>query len=96
MSENRTTWNSNIGFILAAAGSAIGLGNIWKFPYIVGQHGGAAFVILYIVMVVVMGFPFLLAETALGRHARTNMVDAYKVVSPKWAGIGVINFAASV
>lgn len=92
---NRGSWNSNIGFVLAAAGSAIGLGNLWKFPYIVGRHGGAAFVVVYLIMIVVLGFPFILAETALGRHARTNMVDAYTTVRRGWGFVGVFNFLAS-
>lgn len=93
--QNRPTWNSSIGFVLAAAGSAIGLGNIWKFPYVVGKYGGAAFVVVYLIMIVVLGFPFVLAELALGRHAQTNMVDAYKTIDRRWGFVGVFNFLAS-
>ena len=86
---------SKIGFIFAAAGSAIGLGNIWRFPYVVGENGGAAFVLMYIIFVVIIGLPYMFAELALGRRAQKNPVGAIETIKPgsswKWVGLlGVI------
>ncbi|MAD78438.1 MAG: sodium-dependent transporter, partial [Planctomycetaceae bacterium] len=66
MSE-RAHWGSRTGFILAAAGSAVGLGNIWKFPYITGENGGGLFVLVYLVCIAAVGIPILLAEVILGK-----------------------------
>lgn len=74
----REQWGSKLGFILAAAGSAVGLGNIWRFPYVTGQNGGAAFVILYIALVFIIGFSVMLAEIAIGRNAQLNAVGSFK------------------
>jgi len=68
-------WSSHFAFILAATGSAVGLGNIWKFPYITGENGGGAFVLVYILCVAVIGVPIMIAETMLGRRGRKNPVD---------------------
>ena len=76
MDVKRGQWSSKIGFIFAAAGSAIGLGNIWRFPYVVGENGGAAFVLLYIIFVVIIGLPYMFAELALGRLSQKNPVGA--------------------
>ena len=70
----REQWGSKIGFILAAAGSAVGLGNIWRFPYVTGQNGGAAFVLVYLALVFVIGFSVMLAEMAIGRKAQLNEI----------------------
>jgi len=78
----REHWGSGLGFILAAAGSAIGLGNIWKFPYITGQNGGGAFVLVYLLCIVVIGLPVMLCEITLGRHTERNPVGAFKQLSP--------------
>ena len=95
MSEQRAQWGSKIGFILAAAGSAVGLGNIWKFPYITGQNGGGAFVLVYLLCIVAVGLPIMLAETLLGRMGQTSQVGTYaKLSSPRsgwvltgWLGV---------
>ena len=73
----REQWGSRWGFIFAVAGSAVGLGNIWKFPYICGMNGGGAFVLLYLVCVVLVGFPLLLAELAIGRATQGSTVGAF-------------------
>ena len=73
----REQWGSRWGFIFAVAGSAVGLGNIWKFPYICGMNGGGAFVLLYLLCVLVVGFPLLLAELTLGRAAQSSSVGAF-------------------
>ncbi len=83
-------FGSRIGFILAAAGSAIGLGNIWRFPYTAGESGGAAFVAVYLAFVIVIGVPVLLAELSLGRRTGSNAVGAFKAIVPKsmWSWVG--------
>ncbi len=88
--NQRGQWASNIGFILAAAGSAVGLGNIWKFPYLAGANGGGAFVVLYLLMVVVLGFVIMLGEMAIGRKTQLSAVGAYKKLDKKWAFAGII------
>ena len=65
-SDDRGQWGSKLGFIMAAAGSAVGLGNIWRFPYVTGENGGAAFVLVYLVCVFLIGVPLLYVELALG------------------------------
>ncbi len=71
------------GFVLAAAGSAIGLGNVWRFPYLVGQHGGFAFIFIYILMVAFICMPLMIAEISVGRLSRSNMIDAYKSINQR-------------
>ena len=83
METNRGEWSSKFGFILAAAGSAIGLGNIWRFPYVVGQNGGAAFVLLYLFFVIIIGLPYMFAEMALGRSTQRNPVGAIEALKPR-------------
>lgn len=82
MANAREHWSGGLGFILAAAGSAIGLGNIWKFPYITGENGGGAFVLIYLLCIAVIGLPVMLCEMALGRHTQRNPVGAFKMLNP--------------
>ncbi len=81
-------WSSRFGFIMAAAGSAIGLGNLWKFPYIAGTNGGAVFLILYIAFLILLGIPILLSELAIGRFAGRNAIDSCRKIHPKWGFAG--------
>lgn len=81
-------FGSSIGFILAAAGSAVGVGNLWGFPYRAGMSGGAAFVLVYIIMIIVLGSIVMMCELYIGRRAGTNVVDAYGSISPKLKWIG--------
>lgn len=76
----RENWGSRLGFILAAAGSSIGLGNIWKFPYLAGANGGGAFVLLYLICIVVLGLPILVTEIVIGRHTKKDPVGAMKII----------------
>ena len=88
--NRRGFWSSRLGFILAASGSAVGLGNVWKFPYIVGENGGGAFVLIYLVCIFVIGTPIMLAEFTLGRKTHLNPVGAFDQLRPNspWTGIG--------
>ncbi|MEM8962661.1 MAG: sodium-dependent transporter [Acidobacteriota bacterium] len=79
--QERGLWSSKLGFVLAAAGSAVGLGNIWKFPSEVADNGGAAFLVVYILCCFIVGFPVMVAELAIGRKTRRNPVGAFKVLS---------------
>ncbi|MGL1891814.1 MAG: sodium-dependent transporter [Spirochaetaceae bacterium] len=81
MLEKRDAFSSKFGIIAAAAGSAIGLGNIWKFPYITGQNGGGAFLIVYLICIVLIGLPILISEMLIGRRSETNAVDGFTKLS---------------
>ncbi|MCR5452016.1 MAG: sodium-dependent transporter [Lachnospiraceae bacterium] len=80
---NRENFGSRIGFILVSAGCAIGIGNVWKFPYITGQYGGGIFVLFYLLFLVIMGVPILTMELAVGRASKKSAVAAYKALEPK-------------
>lgn len=86
----RENWGSRFGFIMAAVGSAVGLGNIWRFPYLTGENGGGAFLLIYLVFIVLIGFSIMLAEHTLGRKTQLAAVGAYKSVNPRFSFIGVI------
>lgn len=94
-------WKSRVSFIFAASAGAIGLGNIWRFPYMVGQNGGAMFVLIYLVCVIVLGIPLLIGEVLIGRIGRKNPVGAIVDIakktnnSRKWAWLGGINILAA-
>lgn len=90
--ESREQWGTRLGFMLAAAGSAIGLGNIWRFPFVVGESGGAAFVLLYLGFVLFIGLPLLIGEISIGRRGRANAMDSYRAIQPttKWHWNGFI------
>jgi NSS family neurotransmitter:Na+ symporter len=91
-SDNRGQWGSKFGFIMAAAGSAVGLGNIWRFPYVTGQNGGGAFVFVYVLCVLLIGLPLIYNEVALGRFTRKNTIGAFKDTgaNPFWMVMGAI------
>ena len=81
--KERETFASRLGFVLISAGCAIGLGNVWRFPYIVGQYGGAAFVLLYLVFLVLMGLPIMAMEFSVGRASRRSVAVSFHVLEPK-------------
>ncbi len=90
MAQARGEFSSRLGFIMAAAGSAVGLGNIWGFPTQAASNGGAAFLLIYLVLAFTLAYPALMAELIIGRHAHANAVNALRQISPNraWAGIG--------
>ncbi|WP_251359861.1 sodium-dependent transporter [Kangiella sp. TOML190] len=97
MATSRGQFNTRIGFILAAAGSAVGLGNIWKFPFEVGQGGGAAFVVLYLTFCFMLCFPVMVSEIAIGRKTQLNPVGAFKKLGHgNWSIIGLLGIIAGV
>ncbi len=96
-SSKREQWNSRLGFILAAAGSAVGLGNLWGFAYRASQGGGAAFLILYILIVLVVCLPVFIAELALGRNSsKSALLAPVELAGNKWFPLGILFFVASL
>ncbi len=95
---DRGKWGSRIGFILAAAGSAIGIGNIWRFPYMTGRYGGASFLIVYLAAVILLGLPVMMAEISMGRFTGKNPVGAFKKFKPQgpWKLVGYLGVLAGV
>lgn len=91
--QKRSSFSSRIGFILAAAGSAIGLGNIWRFPYLAAQYGGGSFLIIYLIAAVTFGFSLMVAEIGLGRKTRQSAIRAYSSLSKNFAFEGVLTAA---
>lgn len=87
-------WASRIGFLLAAAGSAIGLGNLWKFPYLMGQNGGFTFLVMYLIFIVVLGLPVMMLEMGLGRFSGKDPVQTYALVHPKAKIVGILGVLA--
>lgn len=88
MEPVRDQWVTRAGFLMATVGSAVGLGNLWRFPYIAGKYGGGAFLLLYLLIVIVMGCTVALAELTLGRHTQLNPMGAYRTIKKKWAWVG--------
>src|SRR5574344_3130941 len=90
-SSSRVGFSSKLGGLLAAAGSAVGLGNIWRFPTQCGENGGSAFLLVYLAIILIFGIPLLIAEFTIGRHARANVGDAYSVLAPQsnWKLVGI-------
>ncbi len=93
----RDTFGSKFGVIAAAAGSAVGLGNIWKFPYIAGVYGGAAFLFVYLGFILAIGLPVMLSEFIIGRSSKRNAFGAFKVLAPgtPWRNIGILGVSAA-
>ena len=79
--QERASFGSKLGVILATAGSAVGLGNVWRFPYMAGEYGGAAFIIIYVGCVLLFGIPCMVSEFIIGRHAASNTARAYHSLS---------------
>ena len=89
--KQRSHWGSRVGFILAAAGAAVGLGNIWKFPYVTGENGGGIFVLVYLACVFLVGLPIMIAEILIGRTTQSSPVGAFKSLAgtrSPWVGMG--------
>ena len=88
MEKNRSSFSGRIGFVLAAAGSAVGLGNIWRFPYLAAKYGGGIFLLIYVILAVTFGFSLMIAEIALGRKTGLSAVGAYRALNKKYSFIG--------
>lgn len=93
--KKRDNWGSRLGFIMAAAGSAVGLGNIWRFPYMTGENGGSAFIIIYLGFVFIIGLSIMMAEFTVGRRSQLAAVGAFKKYSTRWTFVGVIGVVSA-
>ena len=89
--QERSKFSGSIGFILAAAGSAIGLGNMWRFPYLAAKDGGGLFLVIYLILLVTFGFTLLMSEIAIGRKTRQSSLTAYSTLAKGWGGLGIIS-----
>ncbi len=92
---SRDQFASKLGFIFAEAGSAVGLGNVWRFPYLAGKNGGGAFVLFYLLCVIVIGFGLMLAEFVIGRHTQLSSVDAFKKLDKRFTFVGAMGVLAA-
>ena len=95
--QSREQWGSRLGFILAASGSAVGLGNIWKYPHMAGENGGGAFTIVYLICILIVGLPIVIAEFVLGRKTQLSPVGAFEKIAPKsnWKWVGMLGVASA-
>ena len=92
--KERETFSSRLGFILISAGCAIGLGNVWRFPYVVGQYGGAVFVLIYLFFLIVLGLPIMTMEFSVGRASGKSITEAFKKLEPKGSKWHVFGYFA--
>ena len=90
--EKKSNFSSSIGFVLSAAGSAVGVGNIWRFPYLAAKDGGGLFIVIYLVLVLTFGFTLLTSDIAIGRRTGKNALYAYGSIKPKWGFLGKLTF----
>lgn len=90
--KQRNSFTGSIGFVLAAAGSAVGLGNIWRFPYLAAKDGGGLFLVVYLALALTFGFALLITEIAIGRKTQESPLTAYKKINPKWGFLGIFSF----
>ena len=97
----RGLWSSRLAFVLAATGSAVGLGNVWKFPYVTGENGGGAFVLVYLLCIAIIGIPIMMAEVFIGRNGRHNPITSFRLVaernlaSPGWRLSAIVGMLAA-
>ena len=94
--EQRENLGSRLGFIMLSAGCAIGIGNVWRFPYMVGQNGGGLFVLIYLVFLVILGVPVMTMEYAMGRATRKSILPAYRELEPKGSKWHIMGYFAIV
>ncbi|MBP3195469.1 MAG: sodium-dependent transporter, partial [Butyrivibrio sp.] len=96
--KERESLGSRLGFILLSAGCAIGIGNVWRFPYMVGENGGGLFVLVYVLFLLILGVPVMTMEYAIGRSSRVSLLSAYKKLEPpntKWHIFGYFAIAGN-
>lgn len=90
--KQRNSFTGSLGFVLAAAGSAVGLGNIWRFPYLAAKDGGGLFLLIYVILALTFGFTLLITEIAIGRKTQESSLTAYKKLNSKWGFLGIVAF----
>lgn len=90
MEKKASSFSGQIGFVLAAAGSAVGVGNLWRFPYLAAKDGGGLFLLVYLVLVLTFGFTLLTSDIAIGRRTKQSAIRAYESMRPKWKFLGIL------
>ena len=96
MEKKSSHFSGQIGFVLAAAGSAVGVGNLWRFPYLAAKDGGGLFLLVYLVLVLTFGFTLLTSDIAIGRKTQKSAIGAYTEMHPKWKFLGILTFLVPV
>ena len=96
MEKKKSSFSGQIGFVLAAAGSAVGVGNLWRFPYLAAKDGGGLFLLVYLVLVLTFGFALLSSDIAIGRRTKESAIGAYTQMAPKWKFLGILTFFVPV
>ena len=90
--KKESGFTGQIGFVMAAAGSAVGVGNLWRFPYLAAKDGGGLFIVIYLILALTFGFTLLTSDIAVGRRTGKNSINAYAAMNPKWKFLGIITF----
>ena len=88
--KDRSNFSNKLGFVLAAAGSAVGLGNIWRFPYLAAQYGGGTFLLIYLILAVTFGFTLMIAEISLGRKTGLSAIGAFRSLDKRFNFLGIL------
>ena len=96
MEKKTSNFSGQLGFVLAAAGSAVGVGNLWRFPYLAAKDGGGLFLLIYLVLVLTFGFVLLTTDVAIGRKTKKNALNAFAAICPKWKFLGYLTFLVPV
>lgn len=96
MEKKASNFSGQLGFVLAAAGSAVGVGNLWRFPYLAAKDGGGFFLIIYLILVVTFGFTLLTSDIAIGRRTKRSAIGAYAAMRPRWKFLGILTFLVPV
>lgn len=96
MEKKENSFSGQLGFVMAAAGSAVGVGNLWRFPYLAAKDGGGLFLLIYLILVVTFGFTLLTSDIALGRKTKQSAIGAYTQLHPKWKFLGILTFLVPV
>lgn len=94
--KKKSSFTGSLGFVLAAAGSAVGVGNIWRFPYLAAKDGGGLFIIIYVALVFTFGFTLLVTDVAIGRRTKTNALHAFAAMNRKWKFLGCLTFLVPI
>ena len=96
MEKKSNHFSGQLGFVLAAAGSAVGVGNLWRFPYLAAKDGGGLFLIIYLILVLTFGFTLLTSDIAIGRRTQKSAIGAYTQMRPRWKFLGILTFLVPV
>ena len=94
--QKRSNFTSKLGFVLAASGSAVGLGNIWRFPYLAAQYGGGTFLLIYLILAITFGFTLMIAEIALGRKTGLSAIGAFRSLDKRFGFVGILASAVPI